>query len=363
MTKTTSEGCQTATEIDIVPLSEVPQEDVLDLLRTSLNSSGVTRKTDDFWKWKHQDNPFGESIGCAAKSCNGGELVAVRPLMRWSFVSPTYSEISALRPVDTVTHPEWRGRGLFSRLTRYSLDRIDGFSSTLVFNTPNDASLPGYEKMGWVRSDRLSLLVRPGDFISIFRSLWAGFFNRSAKMVWSGVKRDGILLATEMSQSLVDEVVDFCVSAELARAPVGLRTVRTKPFLMWRYFRQPNAEYGFSLIRDQNGRIVSVVVLRPEVRGWARAVLLVDVFADPATVVSVRHAVRSAMRRASANVFVAHSASGSVEQAAMRRELFLPLKSKILAARRLGAVDDSRMPLPSTRDLIWDLSLGDIEIF
>ena len=363
MNEAPSDGSGPDKGFDIVPLSEVDQETVLALLLTSLSSSGVTAKTESFWRWKHEESAFGPSIGCAAKARTGGALVAVRPLMRWVFVAPGHVEVPALRPVDTVTDPSWRGRGLFSRLTRFAISQIDGRSTTLIFNTPNANSLPGYEKMGWIRSDSLKILVRPGGILRILRSLLAGTFRRPANDGWHGMGRSDVLLPGEMSAQLIDEIVDFCASSEAARIPVGLRTQRTRAFLIWRYFSQPNAEYGFSLVRNSSGEIASVVILRPEVRRWATAVLMVDVFTRHVSVGSVREALEAAMRRVRADFFVSHAANGSIEAAAMRHEMFLPIKSKILAARVVGADVDSPALNASAADLAWDLSLADIEIF
>ena len=56
----------------------------------------------------------------------------------------------AVRAVDTITAPEARGRGVFTRFTLAILSneitRDDDVS--FVFNTPNDQSRPGYLKMG-----------------------------------------------------------------------------------------------------------------------------------------------------------------------------------------------------------------------
>ncbi len=56
--------------------------------------------------------------------------------------------VRAVRAVDTATHPDHQGRGIFSTLTP-TRSRRCGSRADLVFNTPNEKSLPGYLKMGW----------------------------------------------------------------------------------------------------------------------------------------------------------------------------------------------------------------------
>lgn len=103
----------------------------------------------EFFKWKHLENPFGRSFGLLA--LDGERIVGLRMFMFWEFSNnPEYEVIRAIRPVDTVTDKEYRGRGLFKKLTLSGLKECEN-QYDLVFNTPNENSLPGYLKMGWQR--------------------------------------------------------------------------------------------------------------------------------------------------------------------------------------------------------------------
>jgi GNAT superfamily N-acetyltransferase len=88
-------------------------------------------KADDpneaFFAWKHDENPFGQSPAWVAED-DTGTLVGLRTFLRWRFRRPDGTTLSAVRAVDTATHPDWQGRGIFSRLTLSALDdlRDDG---------------------------------------------------------------------------------------------------------------------------------------------------------------------------------------------------------------------------------------------
>ena len=84
---------------------------------------------------------------------------AFRVLMRWEFVEHG-RVVHAVRAVDTATHPDYQGRGIFTRLTLHALDELR-HEIDFVFNTPNDQSRPGYLKMGWQVVGRLPTAVRP----------------------------------------------------------------------------------------------------------------------------------------------------------------------------------------------------------
>jgi hypothetical protein len=125
---------------------------IVDLLRTSLSE----KHTRESFKWKHIDNPFGKSLGFLA--LDKDKIIGVRMFMKWDF-SNEGKIINAIRPVDTVTHPDFRNKGIFKKLT---LDGLEKYKNNfdLIFNTPNHNSTPGNLKMGWQRFEKpLSLKI------------------------------------------------------------------------------------------------------------------------------------------------------------------------------------------------------------
>jgi len=120
-------------------------EEILDVCSISLGWKNPTFDRALF-RWKHETNPFGRSLIMVAT--HEGRIVAVRPFMRWRFRRGD-STRTAARAVDTATHPDARGQGLFRTLTETGLDVLRDESVGFIFNTPNDQSRPGYLKMGW----------------------------------------------------------------------------------------------------------------------------------------------------------------------------------------------------------------------
>ncbi len=118
---------------------------VVELLATAMGrpATGQFRR---LLQWKHEENPFGRSLQWVM--IEGGDIVGYRAFMRWEFVGLGRTW-RAVRAVDTATHPDHQGRGIFKALTLHALDvaRDDGVD--FVFNTPNEQSRPGYLKMGW----------------------------------------------------------------------------------------------------------------------------------------------------------------------------------------------------------------------
>ena len=101
-----------------------------------------------FFRWKHLDNPAGSSPMWVAST--GDRLVGLPDLPAVALRrGRRRAAAHAVRAVDTATHPDFQGRGIFSRLTLGALDELRDEGVDFVFNTPNDQSRPGYLKMGW----------------------------------------------------------------------------------------------------------------------------------------------------------------------------------------------------------------------
>lgn len=116
-------------------------EKIIPLIQSNLDET----YTLNFFRWKHLENPFGKSYGLLA--LDGEKIVGLRMFMFWEF-NTQKGKIKAIRPVDTVTDENYRGKGIFKKLTLDGLQNILG-KYEIIFNTPNKNSLPGYLKMGW----------------------------------------------------------------------------------------------------------------------------------------------------------------------------------------------------------------------
>lgn len=120
------------------------QQDVDEIVKL-LNANFETHHSKEAFLWKHYENPFGKSYGLLAIDNN--RIVGLRMFMRWEFLCDN-RVVKAICPVDTCTDHDYRGRGLFKKLTLEGLDKIKD-EYELIFNTPNEKSKPGYLKMGW----------------------------------------------------------------------------------------------------------------------------------------------------------------------------------------------------------------------
>jgi len=158
------------------------------------------------------DNPFGKSPVLLA--FEGNMLVGVRAFMRWEWRQGDRI-YKAVRAVDTATHPEHQGKGIFKTLTLQLVEQCRAEGVDFIFNTPNKSSKPGYLKMGWQEAGRLPISFCP--YVSFAP------VSPAADPAWNQVEA---LLALTPAQPLN-----------------YLHTAVSPAYLLWRYQQSPNVSY------------------------------------------------------------------------------------------------------------------------
>lgn len=127
--------------------------EIVKILKASLGEQELPL-SEDIWCYKHVLNPFGKSLVLVAEDNN--KIIGVRAFMRWKWQLGE-KNFSAFRAVDTATHPNHQGRGIFRKLTMKAVEIAKEEGNHYIFNTPNDKSRPGYLKMGWEIIDKIKV--------------------------------------------------------------------------------------------------------------------------------------------------------------------------------------------------------------
>lgn len=299
-------------------------DEVLELLRLSLGETELLQRTKELFSWKHLDNPFGESIVLVAE--HEGRIVAMRALMRWDLRTPGGTDLRCVRPVDTATHPDYRRRGLFRRLTLEAIEEARATGINLVFNTPNDQSRPGYLKMGWSDVGDVKVMVRP----SLRRIVGKTEGNPDP--------------ASLLSVTAPLDSVGF-----VKRAALGLRTPRSTEYTTWRFGSHPSARY-FAVAAGPSAAIV-----RPGTRNGRTELVISDV-AGPDPAAGIGAAVDASL----ASYVVASFGKKSPERSAARRNGLIPLVG--MSALRLVCRPLTELDIDVTSLSNWDFALSDLEL-
>lgn len=341
-----------SSELEIRPAREEDEGPILDLMRLSLGEGAVPRSR-AYWRWKHEENPFGPSPCLLAVS--GDQLVGLRVFMRWTWHLDG-RPISSVRAVDTATHPEWRGRGIFTRLTKALLSRVEEEGVSFVFNTPNEKSRPGYLKMGWEDVGRVSLWVRPMRPLRLLRGL-----RSTDSVAFPGMDEDRGAGRSVRDFGGEPGVEEFLAAAG---APAHrLATPRTMAYLQWRYQDIPGMRYR--AVWRVDGPVGACLVFRLRSRGTARELRLCEFLVGPgrASARIARGLVGELVRDSDADFATVMTVTGGRTGPLLAALGFLPVPrmGPILTARLL---DSGRSAgLDPTRRSAWHTSIGDLELF
>ncbi|MFM7687332.1 MAG: GNAT family N-acetyltransferase, partial [Actinomycetota bacterium] len=301
---------------------------VLELCRAALGW-GDDPRFEQLFAWKHDLNAFGPSYAWVATE--GSRVVGLRMLMRWQFVR-NGRILSAVRAVDTATHPDHQGRGLFTAMTLAALEQCEADGVDFVFNTPNDKSRPGYLKMGWQVVGRLPAAVRPSGPVAAVRML--------RSRVPAGHWATGLSIGQPIDAWL--ERVGALPPPPSA-GPEVLATNLTPEFVRWRYGLPA---LGYGVLDAGDG---AALVVRQRSRGPASELVmcgLLGMGTDAADRVA-----GSALRETRSNHALRIGGSDL-------RHGFVPLPGggPVMTWRSLQA--KAMPPLPN-----WLITMGDIELF
>jgi len=320
------------------PFAPGDEPAVLDLLAASMGwvPDGTTAR---FFAWKHRESPFGPSPAWVASE--GDRIVAFRAFLRWRFLAgPGGGELRAVRAVDTATHPDHQGRGLFTRLTRHALDAVTADGTAFVFNTPNDRSRPGYLKLGWRPAGRPAVLARLRSPAVLGRLARA----RTPAGKWSEPCDAGVPAA--------EAAADPALPALLAAADPGdgVRTARSPAYLAWRYGFAP---LGYRALAAPGGPEEGLVVFRLRRRGPALEAAVCEELVPGADARATGRLLRAVLAATGADYAVRLGGPGRPRAGCVP----VPGQGPTMV-RRAAAVADDALPPPAA----WRLGLGDLEL-
>ena len=317
---------------------------IIELLRKSLGESMIP-KSEALWNWKHEQNPFGPSFVLLAEE--NSNLIGLRAFMQWKW-QWNGNIYRAIRAVDTATHPDHQGKGIFKKLTLQQLQICKQEGVHFVFNTPNEKSKPGYLKMGWVEQGRLPLkfkILRP---VSI---AYSKFFKKQP-----GVPEDDLPSVDSWPIDLVK------LSRQVDNANLLSSKISTE-YISWRYEKNPLFKYQY--FTDHENFLMITRIKKHSFAQELRIVefLLLNSSADKRKL--NREIGRQASRFCKANNIDFISMSGlqyNVDKSCFKWMGLLPVKAlgPTITLKDLNMNEQFQDLLQINN---WSYSLGDLELF
>lgn len=313
------------TGLEIREATPADRPAIIELCRASLGW-GDDPRFEQLFSWKHDENAFGPSYMWVAT--DGDRIVGLRAFMRWEFVR-NREVLRAVRAVDTATHPDYQGKGLFTAMTLHGLDVIEADGIDFVFNTPNDKSRPGYLKMGWQEVGKLPVAIRvagPRGALRVLRS-------RVASSHWPSEVDFGVPISELVS--------DLATDRRVATDPAAITTNVSSAFYRWRY----GAGFlGYRVVPTDGGHLV----VRVRQRGIAEELVVLD---SPGLTLSVADRAARRLLRPQGLDHALRIGSSDLRQG------FLPAPGGPAVTWRSVCTD----AMPPLAD--WRICMGDVELF
>lgn len=217
------------------------------------------------WKWAHIDNPAGVSRIWLAE--HDGKLVGQYPLILED-MKVDKEIIKGAQIVDTMTHPEYRRRGIAYSVGEKALRELEKEKIHLVYGFPNQQAYPLHIKSGWLDVCAFQVMVNPLNLKNILQkysvrnrvlhNIFTAVGNLTIKAFFRSkkVSAEDMLKVREI-RSFDDRINDFWNKIS---NDYNIIVVRDKEYLNWRYVDVPNSDYAI-YVTEEEGKICGYIVL------------------------------------------------------------------------------------------------------
>ncbi|WP_121356715.1 GNAT family N-acetyltransferase [Flavisolibacter nicotianae] len=332
--------------MNIRPARPSDKPAMIRLLSQSLGDD-VIPQSEDFWTWKHEQNPFGPSYVLLAEE--DGVIVGLRAFMKWKW-QLNDTTFDAIRAVDTATHPDFQGRGIFKKLTMNLVETCRRDGVHFIFNTPNEKSKPGYLKMGWVEQGKMPLKLK---------------IRKPLAVVYSRLVRNGKTIDKSEDPSPPQEwradVLDLLKG--YVQKAVYLTTAISPAYIAWRYADNPLFRYNY--FTDGKSYLLISRVKQHAFTKELRLVdfILLDEQANPQALNALlKKEVRSFCALHNINLVSMSGVQFQLYQNYFRWMGIVPVRAlgPMITLRDLN-MEDRFASLKESKN--WSYSLGDLELF
>jgi len=245
------------------------------------NDIWSTDRTDAWFKWRYPGNPYVEDVPMYVAEFEG-RVVATRPFLAFRVRADDATRLAFLC-ADTMTHPDHRRRGLFTRTMERALsdyqDRPPAERPAFFFNHSNEFSRPGNRALGFeygspqVHANRVQ---RAGSYVADAAggriggvlgstataanrgvlALVDGLARRSASSSGSGPSASDRQFEVERLEEV--PAASFAAAYDDCR-PASVHVVYDQAFYEWR-FAEPGNEPAAVYVARRDGRIAAALV-------------------------------------------------------------------------------------------------------
>jgi hypothetical protein len=320
-----------------------------------------------YLEWEYFNNPAGNAIIAVASA--GKQIVAQYVLLPGTYFIDGKLVQGSLS-LNTLTHQEYRGRGLFTKLAEETFRRCKEQGVAFTIGIPNPVSHPVFlKKLGFTEIGHLSLLVRPLNFPGL---LFRFLKNRSKKFK-EGLTIEFDLTVFEKKAFQVSEVCDENDAIEIEdffrkyNSSKRNAFVRSAAFIHWRYLNVPIRKYNVLKIKSR-GNVVGLIVFRTKYLFGLKCIFIIDLCIIPdanSILVEIISDLKLFLKPSAADLVLFATTAHSTEYSLLKKNGFFSVPKRFLPQQLPVIVrkHDDNCPDSVTDFTKWFLTFGDYDVF
>lgn len=336
---------------------------VLDLVH-AVHGDSHPELNDDYWNWRYL---YGGSLRAdIVLAEHEGRPIGMQPVAIFDWQRGRQQMRGAMY-TGVLTHPDHRRRGVFRSLIRASNEHAAAMGAAFCMTMPNEASLPGFQKMPeWRYPGHIPLFIKVISGSAILRPKLGGSLGRilgpllDISRLRGGHRLNPPFSSVDTVASL-DEDTDHLIEA-FSEDCQGLMIRRTAAYWNWRYVAKPSHTY-VTQVAKRHGELMGVIVSGVSKRAGLLVGTIVDVIAQggEASLAGLLSLAESELRQRGAGLVTAQATSPLMRRAMglagfRHAPHWLVRKKFHLVYHATGNVPDNTLPM-SLDD--WHLVLGD----
>jgi GNAT superfamily N-acetyltransferase len=233
----------------------------------------------DWLNWKYFASPFGDCIVVMAYS-KEGQLAGEISFGQYEFVDKG-KVIKAIYSYQTMVHPDFQRRGLFSLLTKKVIELAKEKNIDIIFNFPNHNSYYPFLKLDFKPLNSLKYWISPGtilQFITRFNPL--------------SIKKPFLVNKIKAyDPSTLKKFERLAKNVKPYSIPNVLYPNRTYGYLKWRYFSY--AMHHYEIIESELGW----AIVRVGKRGSFSEAQIMDVFPNDSFTVQFLKSIKRQIKK------------------------------------------------------------------
>lgn len=315
--------------------------------------------------WEYLNNPDGVAVIKVAESL--GKIVSQYVVLPRRYIINGNIKKGSLS-VNTLTHPAYRGHGLFPKLATETFKRCLERDILFTVGFPNPVSAPVIKSRKLFETiGALQLMIKP---LNPIRPVLAYFFSRRKKTgteIEMYIPKKYFLENENISVFEIDQD-SMAYEKFLIKFNNGkkITTFRSLEFLKWRYINIPYRKYML-FKRVDNGEITAIAVVRARHLYGLRCGIITDLMflEDSANKNGLISFIRKVAAYNKLDMLITALPAHSTENKLFRRSGFFTLPKKLLPQELLFIVKRHSENCPEEISIFsnWFLTFGDYDIF